>query len=371
MSFRSAQFMDVVRDVSAGNEKLPQSAFNRAGRLAVVDQGQEFIAGYTDDLGYQFKSAALPIIVFGDHTKAVKFIDFPFAMGADGVKVLKPTTECDPKYLYHFLRQVKIPNAGYSRHFKFLKELRIPLPPLAEQCRIAAILDKADALRTLRREAITKLDQLLQSLFLDMFGDPIANEHKKPSVPLADVVAVGRPITYGILKPGNDIPDGVPYIRVVDIKNGGVNYWSVKKTTPEIARAYKRSEVQAGDLLMSIRGHVGRLGVVPPELHGANITQDTARIAVGSEFEANYVLGLLNSVSIQQHMRRFTRGAAVQGINLKDVREIPVLMPTRDAQAKYALAVDSIRSMRRAKVSHLTLADKIFFALQQRCFEMA
>ncbi|MBK6923737.1 MAG: restriction endonuclease subunit S [Thermomonas sp.] len=107
--------------------------------------------------------------------KAVKFIDFPFAMGADGIKVLKPVDGCDIKYLYHFLRYSKLPDAGYSRHYKFVKELEVPLPPLPEQRRIAAILDKADALRAKRREAIAKLDQLLQSVFLDMFGDPVSN----------------------------------------------------------------------------------------------------------------------------------------------------------------------------------------------------
>lgn len=175
MTLQTVRFTDVVRDVSGGNAKLPQSQFQPSGSLAVVDQGQSFVAGYTDKMAYQFRSESLPVIVFGDHTKAIKYIDFPFAMGADGVKVLKPLDMCDPKYLYHYLRQAKIPDAGYSRHFKFLKELSIPLPPLHEQRRIAAILDKVDALRAKRREAIGKLDQLQQSVFLEMFGDPVTN----------------------------------------------------------------------------------------------------------------------------------------------------------------------------------------------------
>ena len=213
-----------------------------------------------------------------------------------------------------------------------------------------------------------KLDQLLQSMFLEWCGDPVVNDHGLPVTQLAEVVAAGRPITYGILKPGLDTPGGVPYVRVVDIRDGEIDASKVKRTSQVIADAYKRSMVRSGDLLMSIRGHVGRIGVVPESLEGANITQDTARISVGPEFEPNFVHGLLNSEGVQDHMRRFTRGAAVQGINLKDVREIPVLVPPRSQQRKYASAVASVKSVRRAHADQLNLANKLFLALQHKCF---
>lgn len=175
MTFPVSKFTDIVQDKSGGNQKLPQELFLTKGDYPVVDQGKKFIAGYIKDKDYLVKSTDLPVIVFGDHTKAIKFIDFPFAMGADGVKVLKPKAECDTKYLYHYLRYAKIPDAGYSRHYKFLKELEIPLPSLSEQRRIASILDQADELRQKRQQAIEKLDQLLQAIFIDMFGDPASN----------------------------------------------------------------------------------------------------------------------------------------------------------------------------------------------------
>jgi len=251
---------------------------------------------------------------------------------------------------------------------KIVRESTIPLPPLAEQRRIAAILDKADALRAKRREAITKLDQLVQSVFVEMFGNPIRNEKGYPIIFLAEAVTAGKPITYGILKPGPDIADGVPYIRVVDIRDGDVLVSSVKRTSTEIAYAYRRSAVQTGDILMSIRGHVGRIGVVPEALEGANITQDTARISVGSFFEPTYIAGLLNAPAIQQHMRGFTRGAAVQGINLKDVREIPVPVPSKSEQVRYALAIKKIAEIKRSSIRHLQKADEMFMGLQSKAF---
>ena len=111
----------------------------------------------------------LSYVVFGDHTRAFKYIDFPFIMGADGTKVLQPKKDdCDTKYLYYFFLSINVPDTGYNRHFKYLKELKIPLPPLDQQKKIAAILDAADGYRQKTKALILKYDELTQSLFLDM-----------------------------------------------------------------------------------------------------------------------------------------------------------------------------------------------------------
>ncbi|MBK9437652.1 MAG: restriction endonuclease subunit S [Chloracidobacterium sp.] len=125
--------------------------------------------------------AELPVIVFGDHAKCLKFIDFPFALGADGVKVLRPKINANPKYLYYVLKSLRITDAGYSRHFKFLRRNEIPLPPLEHQRRIAEVIDRADTLRQRRLLAIQKLNTLLRSVFLDMFGDPVTNPKGWPT----------------------------------------------------------------------------------------------------------------------------------------------------------------------------------------------
>jgi type I restriction enzyme S subunit len=113
-----------------------------------------------------------PAIIFGDHTKSFKFIDFPFCLGADGTKVLRPKTDTHEKYLYWYLQTVKIPDAGYSRHFKYLHRSDILLPPLDEQKRIAAILDAADALRAKRSQALSELNRLTEAIFNKMLGNP-------------------------------------------------------------------------------------------------------------------------------------------------------------------------------------------------------
>jgi type I restriction enzyme S subunit len=167
-------FAEVFEDISAGNVKIKQSDYLSEGVIPIVDQGQSLIGGYSNFQDSKCK-AELPVVIFGDHTRVVKFIDFPFILGADGVKVLKNKCEADIKYLYYCLKNSKIPDTGYNRHYKFLKELKIPLPPLPIQKKIAAVLEKADDLRRKREEQIKRLDDLLQATFLDMFGDPVTN----------------------------------------------------------------------------------------------------------------------------------------------------------------------------------------------------
>ena len=174
MRLKIVPFLDVFEDVSGGNIKTPQSEFLAEGDVPVVDQGQGLVAGYVTDKSRVCK-AKPPVIVFGDHTRIIKYVDFQFAMGADGTKVLASRNGDHPKYLYYALQAIQIPSAGYSRHYKFLKETEIPLPPLAEQKRIAGILDAADALRAKRRDTLAQLHQYRGSAFSNLFGKPLSD----------------------------------------------------------------------------------------------------------------------------------------------------------------------------------------------------
>ncbi|MDT4806193.1 Type I restriction modification DNA specificity domain protein [compost metagenome] len=167
-------FSLAVKDATSEYSKLQKSEYLEQGRFPIVDQGQQKFGGYTDDESVVSLDGC-PAIVFGDHTRIFKFINEPFCLGADGAKVLEPKAELDKKFLFYYLSSLDIESAGYSRHFKYLKENVVPVPPLPEQKRIAAILDKADAIRRKRQQAIQLADDFLRAVFLDMFGDPVTN----------------------------------------------------------------------------------------------------------------------------------------------------------------------------------------------------
>jgi type I restriction enzyme S subunit len=123
---------------------IPRSQYLDSGILPVIDQSQLPIAGYVNELG-----AALDIgacVVFGDHTREVKFVDYPFAAGADGTVILSPGTAMIPRYLYFVMAALQITSRGYNRHWSAVKNIEVPVPPLEVQREIVSILDKLDAL---------------------------------------------------------------------------------------------------------------------------------------------------------------------------------------------------------------------------------
>lgn len=292
-----------------------------------------------------------------------------------GFKSLIPGANVDGLYLYYCMTHSseRLQALGNGATFKevskkIVEDFEIPLPPLSEQKRIAAILDKAAAIRRKRQQAIQLADDFLRAEFLDMFGDPVTNPKGWEVRPLIELIDPVRPITYGILMPGDDMEGGVPYVRVVDMKDGVVLVDQVRRTTLEISQQYKRSSLKAGDVLMSIRGHVGRLAVVPKELEGANITQDTARLATNSNCSSLYLYACLENHRMQQEMQRFVKGAAVKGINLSDVKGLRIPVPPIELQKKIERKIElmtaALTSLER---SSICLLDG-FNSLSQKAF---
>lgn len=291
------------------------------------------------------------------------------------------------------------------------EETEITIPPISEQKRIAdkleAVLGRVDACRTRLDRVPSLLKRFRQSVLAaatsgqltadwrkenpaDADGALLANAiryrheaaggHKTgnaapPSedvhdlVPemfpngwhimtLRELVAPDRPITYGILKPGPELESGVPYVRVADFPNDCLNLDTIRKTSKEMDEQFKRSRLRAGDILMSIRGTVGRLIVIPPELEGANITQDSARLSIQPEVSTAYVLWYLRSSMAQNRMQLATKGVAVRGINIGDVRALQVPLPSVEEQQEIVCRVEALFAFANRIEARLATAQK-------------
>ena len=155
--------------------KVPSNDYLDKGLYPIVSQEEGLVCGYWNNANDLFK-VSTPVVIFGDHTRILKYIDFDFVLGADGVKILQPIENINAKFLKYYLQYCKIPSLGYSRHYKLLKELQVPVPPLPVQERIVSELDLLSGIIEKKREQLKELDALAQSIFYDMFGDPITNE---------------------------------------------------------------------------------------------------------------------------------------------------------------------------------------------------
>ena len=172
-----------------------------------------------------------------------------------------------------------------------------------------------------------------QSQFIEIIKPLIESGE---TVPLNDLIEEERPITYGILKPGTGYPGGIPVVKVKDMRDGEIDQTDLLLTTPELDYQYRRSRLRTGDLLISIRGSVGRMAEVPASLENANITQDTARLTIKPEYNRIYIRGVLESEPLQRDMERNIRGVAVKGINIGYLRELGIPMCERCKQDRLA-----------------------------------
>jgi len=152
---------------------------------------------------------------------------------------------------------------------------------------------------------------------------------------LADVVKAEKPIVYGIVQAGPECPGGVPYIKSTDVR-GKIDPSSLSRTSREIADRYRRSVVRPGDIVFSLRGNIGELSIVPPDLVEANLTQGTARISVNDSALNEYVAFALREPSLQRKIARLGKGSTFQEISLEALRKIEIQLPPLPEQRKIA-----------------------------------
>lgn len=160
------KYEDIFEDQTRLGRKIKRADYQEAGDYPIIDQGKEYIGGYTnEELGLYMD---LPCIIFGDHTRIVKYIDRPIFLGADGVKLLKvKDSEINTKYIYYLLNNFNIPNTGYNRHFKYIKDMLYPIVSKHLQLEIVEALESIEKIIDLKNEQISDLETLKNRIFID------------------------------------------------------------------------------------------------------------------------------------------------------------------------------------------------------------
>ena len=201
--WRVVAFSEAVLNERFGVGKVRQQEYQKAGRFPIVDQGQKLIAGYWDRLEDVYQGP-LPVIIFGDHTRVFKFVDFPFVCGADGTKILVPDiSKFFPAFLYFALTRLEIPNRGYNRHFSLLREQRLPCPPLPEQRAIAHVLRTVQLAKEATERVIQATRELKKSLMRYLFTyGPVPMEEAE-RVPLKETEIGLVPEHWEVVKLGD------------------------------------------------------------------------------------------------------------------------------------------------------------------------
>ncbi len=249
----------------------------------------------------------------------------------------------------------------------------IPLPPLAEQERIAAVLDEADGIRQRNRQLLTKYDQLAQSVFLEMFGD-FSSFKKITYDSIADKSVKG---TFSNGPFGSDLltselkKEGVPVIYIRDIRNGEFNWKSDVFVTKDKANSLKNCQVLGGDLLLAKVGDPpGIAAIYPNSSELAIITQDVIRLRVNTELvNPVYVKYWLNSKRGQHSLKPIIVEGTRKRFGLKDLKGEKLPIPPLTLQNRFAEIVGEIEQQKVRQQQELAKSEELFQSLLQRAFK--
>jgi type I restriction enzyme S subunit len=293
---------------------------------------------------------------------------------------LRPSENVDPEFLLHtllsgrgrdYFRKVARGTSGSMVKIDraLLESFPLLLPPLAEQRRIAAVLSAVDDAIEAAQCVAGQVIRLKRALLDRSFSKENANKEGWNATDLADLIRDDRPICYGILMPGRGHPGGIPVVKVRNIKNGAIEEGDLLLTSPEVDQQYARSRLRAGDLVLSIRGTTGRVARVPLSLDGANITQDSARLSIRPDVQADFIYHCLHSPYLQQQVADHTRGQAVKGINIADVRKLLVPVPPPPVQRELSAFFNGVDARLLAEQQSIAASVSLKAALQTRLLD--
>lgn len=287
------------------------------------------------------------------HLGKVAFIEkeYPYAFGGFMGLIVPNEDKLVPKFTYYYFCSQKfkaylsaIGNGANINNIKYndIAKDSIPLPPLSTQLAIVSELDKINELIRLKKEQLKDFNNLAQSLFYEMFGDPVENEKGWEVKKLNEIVSDNCSISYGIVQPGDGVENGVPVVRPVDMTKTFVSRKGLKNTTKEISDSYKRTILKGNEILMCVRGTTGLISMATPELQGCNVTRGIAPIECGPTCDKWFVFYQILNPAIQHHIAEYTRGIALKQINMKDVRDIPLCLPPLSLQRLFAQRIEQI-----------------------------
>ena len=302
--------------------------------------------------------------------------DLNGATASTGFCVLRPDPEkLSGSYLFHWVKSAafvgdmvsKATGASYPAvSDRIIFESLFPLPPLEEQRRIAAILDQAETLRTQRRTALALLDSLTQSLFLDMFGDPVANPK---GLPICELQRLCTRITDGTHQSPAWQKSGIPFLFISNIVEGQINFDTHKFISADThAELTKRCPIEIGDVLYTTVGSYGNAAVVSTkelfafQRHIAHIKPDRSKL------DSRFLAAMIQSPGVRQQVDKVAKGIAQKTVNLADLKELSVFAPPLPLQQTFATRIASIEALKATHRRALAALDALFASLQQRAF---
>lgn len=340
-------------------KKIQRKDFLKNGEFPIVSQESKLINGYWNDKKDLFHTIE-PIIIFGDHTKVLKYVNFDFVLGADGVKILKPKNFIDPRFFYYFLQNVELKNLGYARHYRLLREINISFPePLFDQQRIVKILDEAFEKIDKAKENIEKNIQNIKTLHESYFNG-IFNDKQKGWVKKR-LCEICEKITDGTHQTPKYFNDGIVFLSSKNVTSGEINWKDIKYIDKvQHQEMHKRVAPRIGDILLAKNGTTGIAAVVDRDVI-FDIYVSLAMLRPKEFISPEFLLHFVNSPVAKKQFNKRLKGIGVPNLHLEEIREVEIYYPESKKEQKeivlqiknFLCELKKLESIYRQKLNNL------------------
>ncbi len=314
-NWQTKKFEDCLDKVVYTN-KIQRKDFLKSGLFPIISQESEDVNGYWDDEKDLFKYKK-PVVIFGDHTQVLKYVDFDFVLGADGVKILQPKEILDSRFFYFFLQSVDLKNLGYARHYRLLKEIDISFPPLPEQQRIVKILDEVFADVAKAKENAEKNLQNAKELFESYLQSVFANHGKD-----WEEKRLGE-----VLK----LEYGKPLDRKDRNENGKFPVYGANGEKSRTDKFYCNKQT----IIVGRKGSAGELNLTEEKFWPLDVTYFVT--FDNKKYDLNFIYFLLSTLKLT----KLAKGVK-PGINRNDVYLIDVFIPSLKTQKSIVAKLDAL-----------------------------
>lgn len=327
-------------------KRLTKSELSEDGRYKVFHGG-------VDPIGYynQFNREAFTAMVInvGASAGTVGFSKDRF-WSSDGCFCLKHNDQVNNQYLFYFLQTQETFLKSRVRHAgiptldgQVIEKIQFPLPPLPIQEAIADILDKFDRLSAeLQAELQARKQQY--EYYRNQLLTRFAPDQTK-DILLENCVHPECSLSYGIVQPGNEFENGIPVVRPVDLTEKIVHKDNLKKVNPEISNSYKRTILRGGEILLCVRGTTGVVSFAGDDLKNCNVTRGIVPLFFKEGINAKYMYHLFHSKDVINQITNKTQGAALQQINISDLKKIKITIPKETEQARIVNILDKFEAL--------------------------
>lgn len=331
--------------------------------IAILSDAEFYISESAREKARILPSGSILITCIGIIGK-VAITDIECAFNQQINAIIPYMDKCNPQYVAYSIQYLKpqlqtIANAAVVPilNKSQFSDIEIPLPPLDEQRRIAAVLDKVSGLIAKRRAQLAKLDELVKVRFVEMFGDPVSNPHQYPISQLSEYIEFLTSGSRGWSQYFSD--DGEYFITIKNVKNCSISLEDVQYIKPPDNAEAVRTKVKDGDLLISITADLGRTGVVTKEIadHGAYINQHLTCIRLNREkLNPLYVAYYMESPAGKMQFNAKNQAGVKAGLNFNAINSLKLVVPPLEKQG---LFVEFVSQTNKSKLTIQQSLDKL------------